>query len=59
MKAIAAYLASPAPDTVLALVAAELKKDSALGKACAKAGDVLVYDVAQATAAGMGEEAVR
>jgi DNA polymerase III subunit delta len=45
VKAIAAYLASPAPDTVLALVAAELKKDSALGKAAAKAGDVLVYDV--------------
>jgi DNA polymerase-3 subunit delta len=44
-KAIAAYLASPAPDTVLALVAAELKKDSALAKGCAKAGDVLVYDV--------------
>jgi DNA polymerase III subunit delta len=45
VKAIAAYLANPAPDTVLALVGAELKKDSALGKACAKAGDVLVYDV--------------
>jgi DNA polymerase III subunit delta len=45
VKVITAYLASPAPDTVLALVAAELKKDSALGKACAKAGDVLVYDV--------------
>jgi DNA polymerase III subunit delta len=45
VKAIAAYLASPAPDTVVALVAAELKKDSALAKACAKAGDVLVYDV--------------
>src|SRR5262249_13039245 len=44
-KAVAAYLASPAPDTVLALVAAEMKKDSALAKACAKAGDVLVYDV--------------
>ncbi len=44
-KAVAGYLASPAPDTVLALVAAELKKDSALAKACAKAGDVLVYDV--------------
>jgi DNA polymerase-3 subunit delta len=47
VKAIAAYLASPAPDTVLALVAGELKKDSALGKACAKAGDVLVYDVSK------------
>jgi DNA polymerase III subunit delta len=45
VKAIAAYLANPAPDTVLALVGAALKKDSALGKACAKAGDVLVYDV--------------
>jgi DNA polymerase III subunit delta len=44
-KAVAAYLGSPAPDTVLALVAAELKKDSALAKACAKAGDHLVYDV--------------
>src|SRR5204863_10141178 len=44
-KAIAPYLASPAPDTVLALVAAELKKDSALAKACAKSGDLLVYDV--------------
>jgi DNA polymerase-3 subunit delta len=44
-KAIAAYLASPAPDTVLALVAAEVKKDSALAKACAKAGDLLLYDV--------------
>jgi DNA polymerase-3 subunit delta len=44
-KAVAAYLASPAPGTVLALVAAELKKDSALAKACAKAGDLLVYDV--------------
>jgi len=45
VKAVTAYLGSPAPDTVLALVAAELKKDSALAKACAKAGDVLVYDV--------------
>jgi DNA polymerase-3 subunit delta len=45
VKAISAYLANPAPNTVLALVAGELKKDSALGKACAKAGDVLVYDV--------------
>jgi DNA polymerase III subunit delta len=45
VKVVTAYLASPAPDTVLALVAGELKKDSALGKACVKAGDVLVYDV--------------
>jgi DNA polymerase-3 subunit delta len=45
VKAIAAYLANPTPDTVLALVGNELKKDSPLAKACAKAGDVLVYDV--------------
>jgi DNA polymerase III subunit delta len=45
VEAIAAYLASPAPDTVLALVAEDLKSSSALWKACAKAGDVLSYDV--------------
>ena len=44
-KTLAEYLTDPAPDTVLALVAAELKKDSALGKACAKAGEILTYDV--------------
>jgi DNA polymerase-3 subunit delta len=44
-KAIVAYLASPTPATVLALIGEEMKKDSALGKACAKTGDVLVYDV--------------
>jgi DNA polymerase-3 subunit delta len=47
VKEIAAYLAAPAPDTVLALVADEAKKDSALAKACAKAGSVLIYDVAK------------
>ena len=45
VKAIEEYLASPAPVTVLALVAVELKKDAALMKACAKAGEVLAYDV--------------
>jgi DNA polymerase-3 subunit delta len=45
VKAIEDYLASPAPDTVLALVADEVKKDAALAKACAKAGKVLAYDV--------------
>ena len=45
VKAVASYLESPTPDTVLALVGEEMKKDSPLGKACAKAGDVLVYDV--------------
>jgi DNA polymerase III delta subunit len=46
-KAIAAYLAAPAADTVLALQGEDLKKDSALTKACAKAGDVLLYEVAK------------
>lgn len=46
-KAVEAYIANPAPNTVLALVAEELKKDSALRKACAKAGAVLEYAVAK------------
>jgi DNA polymerase III subunit delta len=45
VKGVAAYLGAPAPGTVLALVGEEVKKDSALGKACAKAGSILVYDV--------------
>ncbi len=45
VKAIEAYLASPAPGSVLALVAEALKKDAPLVKACAKAGSVLAYDV--------------
>ena len=44
-KAVAAYLESPAPDTVLALVADDLKADSPLGKAVAKAGQVLAFAV--------------
>lgn len=47
VKAIEAYLASPAPATVLALVGEEVKKESPLAKACAKAGAVLAYDVAK------------
>ena len=45
MKDLAAYLAAPAPATVLALVAGELKSDSPLAKAVAKTGQVLTYDV--------------
>ena len=46
VKELAAYLASPAPSTVLALVAAEtIKSDAPLVKAVAKAGEVLAYDV--------------
>ena len=47
VKAVADYLAAPAPDTVLALVAEEIRKDSPLAKACAKAGQVLVYEVSK------------
>jgi DNA polymerase-3 subunit delta len=45
VKEIAGYLAAPAPATVLALVAEELKSDAALAKAVAKAGQVLAYEV--------------
>jgi DNA polymerase-3 subunit delta len=45
-KAIAAYLASPAPGTTLALVAAELRKDAPLAKAVAGRGTLLLWDVA-------------
>jgi DNA polymerase III subunit delta len=44
-EAVVAYLADPAPATVLALVGEDVKKTSALRKACAKAGDVLEYNV--------------
>jgi DNA polymerase III subunit delta len=44
---VADYLANPAPATVLALVAEELKSSSALWKACAKAGTVLTFEVAK------------
>jgi DNA polymerase III delta subunit len=45
VKELAAYLEAPAPDAVLALTG-EVKADSLLGKAVAKRGEVLVYDVA-------------
>ncbi|HVM16532.1 MAG TPA: DNA polymerase III subunit delta [Gaiellaceae bacterium] len=46
VKALEAYLAAPAPDTVVALTG-EVKPDSALAKLCAKHGDVLRYDVSK------------
>jgi DNA polymerase III subunit delta len=45
VKAVAAYLTSPAPGTTLALVAAELKKDAPLAKAVTGHGTVLLWDV--------------
>jgi DNA polymerase III subunit delta len=47
VKAIGDYLAAPAPETVLALVGEEIKRDSALAKACSKSGAVLVYEVSK------------
>jgi DNA polymerase III subunit delta len=44
-KTVLAYVADPAPSVVLALVAGELRKDSALAKGVAKHGSVLKYDV--------------
>jgi DNA polymerase-3 subunit delta len=45
LKSLQEYLRRPAPTTVLVLVGSEVKKDSALAKAVAKAGELLVYDV--------------
>jgi DNA polymerase-3 subunit delta len=45
--AVAGYLRDPAPETVLALAGAGLKRDSALAKACAKSGELLFYEVAR------------
>ena len=47
VKELETYLAAPAPTTVLALVGEGIKKDAALAKAVAKAGQVLAYDVAK------------
>jgi DNA polymerase III delta subunit len=44
VKALAAYLEAPAPQTVVALTG-DVKPDSALGKAVARHGDVLAFDV--------------
>jgi DNA polymerase III subunit delta len=46
-KAVADYLTAPAPETVLALVGQDVKKDAPLAKACAKAGQFLRYDVSK------------
>jgi DNA polymerase III subunit delta len=44
-KAVGTYATSPAPGTVLALVGAEIKKDSPLAKAVAGKGQVCLWDV--------------
>jgi DNA polymerase-3 subunit delta len=45
VKAVQEYLRKPAPTSVLALLGQEVKRDSALAKAVAKAGEVLIYDI--------------
>ena len=45
VEAVAEYLRAPAPGTVLCLVGEDVRKDSPLAKACAKSGDVLVWEV--------------
>ena len=47
IAAVTDYLAAPAPATTLALVAAEMRKDAPLAKACAKTGTVLEFAVAK------------
>lgn len=59
VDAIVAYLKSPAPATVLALVGEDVKKTTAMWKACAKAGDVLEYVVPKSKLAGWVAEQFR
>jgi DNA polymerase-3 subunit delta len=47
VKTLGEYLAAPAPATVLALVGHEVKRDSPLAKACARAGEVLEFAIAK------------
>jgi DNA polymerase-3 subunit delta len=55
VKAVATYLADPNPGTVLALTG-EVKSDSPLGKAVAKQGEVLAYDVSKRALPGWVRE---
>jgi DNA polymerase-3 subunit delta len=58
VKSIAAYLDDPNPDSVLALVG-DVKADSPLGKAIAKRGEVLAYDVTKRALPGWVREQFR
>ena len=59
VEAVAAYLASPAPATVLASSRTSSKSSSALWKACAKTGEVLDFDVAKKELQGWVAEQFR
>ena len=56
VEAVVAYIAAPAPGTVLCLVGNAVKKDSPLAKACTKAGTVLTFDVNKGKATGWAAE---
>lgn len=59
VEALVAYLDSPAPATVVALVADDLKSSSALWKACEKSGQVLAFEVAKGKLQGWVVEQFR
>jgi len=59
IEAITSYLDAPAPETTLALVAAELKKTSPRGRVCAKTGQVLEYTVTKSKLANWAGERFR
>jgi len=52
VDAVSTYLANPAPATVLALVGEDVKKTTALWKACAKVGQILEFAVAKKNVQG-------
>jgi DNA polymerase III subunit delta len=52
VDAVLDYLRAPAPGTVLCLVGEELKKDSPLAKACARVGDVLIWEIGKKDVVG-------
>ncbi len=52
VETVVTYLQAPATGAVLALVAEEMARSSPLGKACAKVGEILEYDVAKRALAG-------
>jgi len=56
VEAVSEYLSNPAPSTVLALIAGDLKATSALWKACAKAGEVFAWEVKGKAAGWVAEE---
>ena len=59
VEAVSGYLANPAPDTVFALVGEDVKKTTALSKACSKAGQILEFAVAKKSLQGWVTEQFR